>query len=79
MTRPELEAKIRAIVVSKTGIAADRVVPEATFEDLAADSLDMIEIVMAIEDDFDLKIPDVDVETWKKFGDVVDWVAAKVV
>ena len=57
------------------GVEEDEVVPEASFvEDLGADSLDTVELVMALEEEFEIEIPDASAETFKNVQDVVDYV-----
>ena len=63
--------KIREIVV-------EQVVPEANFvEDLGADSLDTVELIMAFEEEFDVEIPDTDAEKIKTVQDVIDYIESK--
>ncbi|MFQ5515173.1 MAG: acyl carrier protein [Myxococcota bacterium] len=58
-----VEDRIRDIIVEQLGVSAEEVVPEASFiDDLGADSLDIVELVMAIEEEFDIEIPDEDAE-----------------
>ncbi len=58
-----LEEKIKKIIVEQLGANADEVTPEASFiDDLGADSLDTVELVMALEEEFDIEIPDEDAE-----------------
>ena len=74
----ELEEKITKVIVDKLGVTADKVVPEAKFvEDLGADSLDQVELVMALEDEFNLEIPDEDAEKLKSVNDVLSYVKSK--
>ena len=74
----ELMQKITKVVVDKLGVAEDKVKPEAAFaEDLGADSLDQVELVMALEDEFDIEIPDEEAEKLKKVGDVIAYVKSK--
>lgn len=69
--------KIQAIVADKLSIDAESVTMEASFiDDLNADSLDIVELVMALEDELDMEIPDEDVENFKTVGDVVQYVKA---
>lgn len=69
--------KIKAIVADKLSIDAESVTMEASFiDDLNADSLDIVELVMALEDELDMEIPDEDVENFKTVGDVVEYVKA---
>lgn len=74
----ELEEKITKVIVEKLGVTADKVVPEAKFvEDLGADSLDQVELVMALEDEFNLEIPDEDAEKLKSVIEVQNYVKSK--
>ncbi|MCJ8342957.1 acyl carrier protein [Cetobacterium ceti] len=67
--------KIREIVVEQLGVDADQVTLEANFvEDLGADSLDTVELIMAFEEEFDVEIPDTDAEKIKTVQDVVDYI-----
>jgi acyl carrier protein len=71
----ELFERIRAIVVEKLGVTADVVTLEASFqEDLGADSLDTVELVMAVEEAFDLQIPDEAAEGLTTVAAVVSYV-----
>ncbi len=75
----DLEAKVKQVVVDKLGVNADQVVPEASFvEDLGADSLDTVELVMAFEDEFNIEIPDEDAEKMKSVGDAIKYLEGKV-
>ena len=74
----ELDEKIIKVITDKLGVTADKVVPEAKFiEDLGADSLDQVELVMALEDEFSLEIPDEDAEKLKSVGEVLTYVKSK--
>jgi len=74
----ELEEKITKVIVDKLGVTADKVVPEAKFvEDPGADSLDQVELVMALEDEFNLEIPDEDAEKLKSVNEVLSYVKSK--
>ena len=69
--------KIREIVVEQLGVDAEQVVPEANFvEDLGADSLDTVELIMAFEEEFGVEIPDTEAEKIKTVQDVIDYVEA---
>ena len=74
----ELDEKIIKVICDKLGVTADKVLPEAKFiEDLGADSLDQVELVMALEDEFSLEIPDEDAEKLKSVSLMVrrgEWV-----
>ena len=71
--------KIKNIIVEQLGIDESKVTPEASFiDDLGADSLDMVELIMAIEEEFDIEIPDSDAEKVVTVGDVVDYIKENV-
>jgi acyl carrier protein len=70
-----VEDKIREIIVEQLGVSAEEVVPEASFvDDLGADSLDIVELVMAIEEEFGLEIPDEDAERMQNIADAINYV-----
>ena len=67
--------KIKEIVVEQLGVDADQVTPEANFvDDLGADSLDTVELILAFEEEFDIEIPDTDAEKIKTVQDVMDYI-----
>ncbi len=67
--------KVKEIVAEQLGVDEDEVVPEASFiDDLGADSLDIVELIMALEEEFDMEIPDEDAEKIVTVGDVVDYI-----
>lgn len=69
--------KVKELIVDELGIDESKVVEGATFnEDLGADSLDLFELVMSFEDEFDVKIPVEDLEQIKTVGDVVNYIKA---
>ena len=73
-----LEDKVRDIIVEQLGVNADQVKPEASFiEDLGADSLDTVELVMAFEEEFGAEIPDEDAEKLTTVGAVVEYLKEK--
>ena len=73
-----LEDKVREIIVEQLGVNADQVKPEASFiEDLGADSLDTVELVMAFEEEFGAEIPDEDAEKLKTVGTVIEYLKSK--
>lgn len=79
MTRSEIEARVRQAVVEKLGIEESKVTNEASFiNDLGADSLDTVELVMKFEEEFDIKIPDEDSEKIQRVGDAVNYIVEKV-
>ncbi|MFI5358850.1 MAG: acyl carrier protein [Halanaerobiales bacterium] len=67
--------KVVDIIVEELGVDPEEVTPEASFiDDLGADSLDVVELVMAFEEEFDLEIPDEDAENIKTVQDAVDYI-----
>jgi acyl carrier protein len=79
MERDELLNKIKTIVADKLSISEDQVTEEASFiDDLGADSLDTVELVMALEDEFDLDIPDEEAEKLTTVGKSIDYVLSNV-
>lgn len=73
-----LEDKVRDIIVEQLGVNADQVTPEASFiEDLGADSLDTVELVMAFEEEFGAEIPDDDAEKLTTVGSVTEYLKSK--
>ncbi len=73
-----LEDKVKEIIVEQLGVNAEQVKPEATFiEDLGADSLDTVELVMAFEEEFDAEIPDEDAEKLTSVGAVISYLQEK--
>lgn len=68
--------KVKAIIVDQLRISdADMVTMDTTLEDLGADSLDMVEVIMAVEDEFDVQIKDEDLETLKSVGDLINYIS----
>ncbi len=70
----DIYEKVAAIVAEQLGISADDVTAETTLEDLNADSLDVVEVIMALEAEFNMEIPDEDAEKIKTVGDLADYV-----
>ena len=67
--------KVKNIIVDKLGVEESRIVPEASFlDDLGADSLDLVELTMEFEEEFDLEIPDEDAEGITTVGSAVDYI-----
>ena len=74
----DIEAKVKEIIVEQLSVNAEDVVPEAKFvEDLGADSLDQVELVMALEEEFDLDIPDEEAEKLTTVGAAIEFIKAK--
>ena len=79
MDRSEVENRIKNLLVSELGLDASKVTAEATFEeDLEVDSLGVVELLMALEDEFGVKIPDEEAEEIGTVGEAVDVVVAKL-
>jgi acyl carrier protein len=70
-----IEDKVKEIIVDQLGVDAEQVTPEASFiDDLGADSLDTVELVMAFEEEFNIEIPDEEAEKIKKVGDAIEYI-----
>lgn len=70
--------KIKEIIVEQLGVEAEKVKAEASFiDDLGADSLDIVELVMAIEEEYDIEVPDEDAEKLKTVQNVLDYLKEK--
>lgn len=75
MSSEEIFEKIKKVIVEQLGVADTAVTPEASFiDDLGADSLDIVELIMALEEEFDMEIPDADAEKIVTVGDVTDYI-----
>lgn len=75
MSSEEVFDKVKEIIVEQLGVAETSVTMEASFiDDLGADSLDIVELIMAIEEAFKMEIPDTDAEKVVTVGDVVDYI-----
>jgi len=79
MSTNELHAKVNSIIIEQLGVKEEDLRPEASFiDDLGADSLDTVELVMALEEEFDTEIPDEDAEKIKTVKDIYNYIDAKV-
>lgn len=75
----EIESKVKQIIVDQLGVDAAQVTNEASFiEDLGADSLDTVELVMAFEEEFDLEIPDEEAEKLTTVGQALEYLKKKM-
>ncbi|HOW61050.1 MAG TPA: acyl carrier protein [Candidatus Contendobacter sp.] len=71
-----IEARVRKIIIDQLGVKEEQVTNEASFvEDLGADSLDTVELVMALEEEFELEIPDEDAEKITTVQQAIDYIA----
>ena len=78
MADQNVESKVREIIVSKLGVEESQVTPSASFtNDLGADSLDTVELVMEFEKAFNLQIPDEDAEKIQSVGDAISYISNK--
>jgi acyl carrier protein len=79
MTNQEIIEKVTKIIVEKLGVEESKVTLDASFiNDLGADSLDTVELVMKFEEEFSIKIPDEDAEKITKVNEAVDYISSKV-
>ena len=75
----ELEGKVKEIIVNKLGVDEAKIVPEANFiEDLGADSLDTVELIMEFEQEFDVEIQDEDANKIQTVGDAISYIKEKM-
>ena len=74
----EIAERVKSIIVDQLGVSMEEVTPEASFiEDLGADSLDIVELIMALEEEYDMEIPDEDAEKIQTVGDVITYIQSK--
>lgn len=73
-----VEEKVKAIVSEQLEVAPENLSAETTFEEIDADSLDIVELVMALEEEFDLEISDQEIENIKSIGDIVRYIESKL-
>ncbi|MBF0503787.1 MAG: acyl carrier protein [Candidatus Omnitrophica bacterium] len=73
-----VESKIKTIIAEQLGVKPEEVTPNASFvDDLGADSLDTVELIMALEEEFNVEIPDEDAEKMKTVGDAIKYIEEK--
>lgn len=71
----DIEEKVKNVIIEQLGVSADEVVPEASFvDDLGADSLDLVELVMVLEEEFSKEIPDEDAEKIQTVQDAINYI-----
>ncbi len=76
---PGLEKRVEEIIVEQLGVTPEEVVPEASFiDDLGADSLDIVELVMAMEEEFDIEIPDEHAERLQTIGSAITYLRERL-
>ncbi len=79
MSSEEIFEKVKDVIVEQLGVTESSVTNEASFiDDLGADSLDIVELIMALEEEFDLEIPDTDAEKIVTVNDVVEYIKENV-
>ncbi len=75
MASEDIAERVKAKIVEQLGVGIEEVTPEASFiEDLGADSLDIVELIMALEEDFNIEIPDEDAEKIQTVKDVIAYI-----
>ena len=78
MLSGEIQNRVKKIIVDQLGVDEDKVKMDSSFvDDLGADSLDVVELVMALEEEFNIEIPDADAEKTKTVNDVVKYISSK--
>ncbi len=79
MTNPSIQERVARIVCNQMGTSPDKITPETSFvNDLGADSLDTVELVMEFEDEFEISIPDEDAEKIQTVGAAVEYIGGKL-
>jgi acyl carrier protein len=77
-TPEEISERVKSIIVEQLGVSLEEVTPQASFiEDLGADSLDIVELIMALEEEYDMEIPDEDAEKIQTVEDVTKYIQGK--
>ncbi len=79
MKKEEMLARLKEIIIDRLDVEEDQILPEASFvEDLGADSLDIVELIMGIEEEFDIEIPDEDAEKLTTVGEAMSYTFSKL-
>ena len=79
MADKTIEEKVKDIIVEQLGVNPEQVTPKASFiEDLGADSLDIVELVMELEEEFEITIPDDQAEKIKTVGEAIDYIEREI-
>ena len=79
MKKEEMLARLKEIIIDRLDVEEDQIVPEASFvEDLGAGSLDIVELIMGIEEEFDIEIPDEDAEKLTTVGEAMNYTLGKL-
>ena len=79
MTKADILARLKEIIIDRLDVEEEQIVPTASFvEDLGADSLDIVELIMGIEEEFDIEIPDEDAEKLTTVGEAISYAASKL-
>ncbi|MCL2767286.1 MAG: acyl carrier protein [Synergistaceae bacterium] len=79
MKKEEVLERLKEIIMDRLDVEADQIVAEASFvEDLGADSLDIVELIMGIEEEFDIEIPDEDAEKLTSVGEAMNYTLGKI-
>ena len=79
MTKADVLARLKEIIIDRLDVEEDQIRPEASFvEDLGADSLDIVELIMGIEEEFDIEIPDEDAEKLTTVGEAINYACSKL-
>lgn len=74
-----VEQRVKEIICEQLGVSEDQVTPDASFiEDLGADSLDIVELVMELEEEFEITIPDDQAEKIKTVGEAIDYIEREI-